>query len=87
MATRIRLRRVGRKKLPLFRIVVADREAPRDGRFIEVLGTYNPKGQTAADKVQVDVDKARHWLSKGATATDTVHALLKHVGVLASPSA
>jgi small subunit ribosomal protein S16 len=52
MATRIRLRRVGRKKLPLYRIVVADQESPRDGRFIEVIGTYNPKGQTAADKVQ-----------------------------------
>jgi small subunit ribosomal protein S16 len=84
MATRIRLRRVGRKKLPLYRIVVADREAARDGRFIEVLGTYNPKGQTTADKVQVDAEKARHWLSKGATPSDTVHALLKQAGVLAS---
>ena len=87
MATRIRLRRVGRKKLPLYRIVVADREAARDGRFIEVLGTYNPKGQTTADKVQVDAEKARHWLSKGATPSDTVHALLKQAGVLVSPSA
>jgi small subunit ribosomal protein S16 len=87
MATRIRLRRVGRKKLPLYRIVVADREAARDGRFIEVLGTYNPKGQTTADKVRVDVEKARYWLSKGATPSDTVHALLKHAGVLVSPSA
>ena len=51
MATRIRLRRVGRKKLPLYRIVVADQESPRDGRFIEIIGTYNPKGETAADKV------------------------------------
>jgi small subunit ribosomal protein S16 len=87
MATRIRLRRVGRKKLPLYRIVVADREAARDGRFIEVLGTYDPKGQTTADKVRVDVEKARYWLSKGATPSDTVQALLKHAGVLASPSA
>ena len=87
MATRIRLRRVGREKLPLYRIVVADREAARDGRFIEVLGTYNPKGQTTADKVQVDAAKARHWLSKGATPSDTVHALLQQAGVLASPSA
>ena len=53
MATRIRLRRVGRKNLPLYRIVVADQESPRDGRFIEVIGTYNPKGQTSADKIQV----------------------------------
>ena len=57
MATRIRLRRVGRKKLPLYRIVVADQESPRDGRFIEIIGTYNPKGETAADKIQVDGEK------------------------------
>ena len=61
MATRIRLRRVGRKKIPLYRIVVADGEAPRDGRFIEVIGTYDPKGKTSADKVKVDADKARQY--------------------------
>jgi small subunit ribosomal protein S16 len=49
MATRIRLRRVGRKKIPLYRIVVADQESPRDGRFIEIIGTYNPTGATVAD--------------------------------------
>jgi small subunit ribosomal protein S16 len=87
MATRIRLRRVGRKKLPLYRIVVADKESPRDGRFIEVLGTYDPKGATAADKVRLDAEKARQWLAKGATASDTVHALLKQAGVIATPSA
>jgi small subunit ribosomal protein S16 len=87
MATRIRLRRIGRKKLPLYRIVVADKESPRDGRFIEVLGTYDPKGATAADKVRVDAEKARQWLAKGATATDTVHSLLKQAGVIATPSA
>ena len=81
MATRIRLRRVGRKKLPLFRIVVADGEAPRDGRFIEIIGTYNPKGETAADKVQVDAEKARQWIAKGATPSDTVQSLLKQAGV------
>src|SRR5215217_3513156 len=85
MATRIRLRRIGRKKLPLFRIVVADGEAPRDGRFIEIIGTYNPKGQTAADKVQVDADKARQWIAKGATPSDTVQSLLKQAGVFSSP--
>nr|MBA3760703.1 30S ribosomal protein S16 [Gemmatimonadales bacterium] len=53
MATRIRLRRIGRRKLPLYRIVIADQEAPRDGRFIEIIGTYNPKGETIANKVQV----------------------------------
>jgi small subunit ribosomal protein S16 len=86
MATRIRLRRVGRKKLPLYRIVVAERTASRDGRFLEVLGTYNPKGQTAADKVQVNIEKARDWLAKGATASETVEALLKTAGVI-SPAA
>jgi small subunit ribosomal protein S16 len=86
MATRIRLRRVGRKKLPLYRIVVAESTSPRDGRFIEVLGTYNPKGQTAADKVQVDAEKARQWIANGATPSETVESLLKQVGVLAAPT-
>ena len=81
MATRIRLRRVGRKKLPLYRIVVADQEAPRDGRFIEIIGTYNPKGTSAAEKVQVDADKARRWIQQGATPSDTVQSLLKQAGV------
>jgi small subunit ribosomal protein S16 len=85
MATRIRLRRVGRKKLPLFRIVVAHGEAPRDGRFIEILGTYNPKGQTPADKIQVDAEKARQWIAKGALPSDTVQSLLKQAGVFAGP--
>jgi small subunit ribosomal protein S16 len=84
MATRIRLRRVGRKKVPLYRIVVADGESPRDGRFIEILGTYDPKGKTAADKVQLDVDKAKTWIARGATPTDTVESILKHAGVLAA---
>ena len=83
MATRIRLRRVGRKKLPLYRIVVAEKTSPRDGRFIEVLGTYDPKGKTSADKVKVDIEKARDWLAKGATATDTVESLLEQAGVIA----
>jgi small subunit ribosomal protein S16 len=83
MATRIRLRRVGRKKIPLYRIVVADREAPRDGRFIEIIGTYNPKGATPAEKIQVDADKAREWIKHGATASDTVQSLLKQAGVFA----
>jgi small subunit ribosomal protein S16 len=87
MATRIRLRRVGRKKLPLYRIVVAERTASRDGRFLEILGTYNPKAETQAGKVQVDVEKARAWLSKGATATETVESLLKAAGVIPPTSA
>jgi small subunit ribosomal protein S16 len=81
MATRIRLRRVGRKKVPLYRIVIADQESPRDGRFIEVIGTYDPKGETIADKVQVDADKARLWISRGALPSDTVQSLLKQAGV------
>jgi small subunit ribosomal protein S16 len=81
MATRIRLRRVGRKKLPLYRIVVADQESPRDGRFIEIIGTYNPKGTTAAEKIQVDADKARQWIAQGATPSETVQSLLKQAGV------
>ena len=83
MATRIRLRRVGRKGVPLYRIVVADKESPRDGRFIEILGTYDPK-QEGAKKIVVDVEKAKSWLAKGATPTDTVEALLKSAGVIAA---
>jgi small subunit ribosomal protein S16 len=87
MATRIRLRRIGRKKLPLYRIVVADQEAPRDGRFIEILGTYNPKGKTVAEKVTVDAEKARQWISKGALPSETVQSLLKQAGVFQPASA
>ena len=82
MATRIRLRRVGRKGLPLYRIVVTDRTAPRDGRFIETLGNYNPKAEPA-NKIQVDADKVKSWIAKGATPTDTVKALLTKAGLLA----
>jgi len=81
MSTRIRLRKIGRKKVPLYRIVVTDRESPRDGRFIAILGTYDPK-QEGTKKVVVDVDRAKSWLAKGATPTDTVHALLKSAGVI-----
>ena len=81
MSTRIRLRKIGRKKLPLYRIVVADKESPRDGRFIEILGTYDPKLE-GAKKVVLDVEKAKSWLAKGATPTDTVEALLKSAGVI-----
>jgi small subunit ribosomal protein S16 len=82
MATRIRLRRVGRKKLPIYRIVVADKAAARDGAFIEVLGTYDPKAEDAK-QVTVDADKARAWLAKGATPSDTVQSILKRAGVTA----
>ena len=82
MATRIRLRRIGRKKLPLYRIVVADQTAPRDGRFIDILGTYDPKGKSFADKVQLDADKAKDWIARGATPSETVHSLLTRAGII-----
>ena len=83
MSTRIRLRRIGRKAIPLYRIVVTERTAPRDGRFIEILGTYDPRQKDADKKVTVDVDKAKQWLAKGATPTETVESLLKRAGVIA----
>ncbi len=86
MSTRIRLRRVGRKAIPLYRIVVSDRTSPRDGRFIEILGTYDPRQKDAGKKVTVDVDKAKHWLANGATPTQTVEALLKRAGVISAAS-
>ena len=79
MAVRIRLRREGRKKLPMYRIVIADKEAPRDGRFIEIIGSYRPKEEH--NLVTVDLDKARAWIAKGATPTETVAALLKKAGI------
>lgn len=83
MATRIRLRRVGRKGVPLYRIVVADKESPRDGRFVVTLGTYNPRAERNQDKMTVDADAAKAWLAKGATPTDTVRALLEKAGLIA----
>ncbi len=87
MATRIRLRRVGRKKLPLYRIVVAEKTAPRDGRFIEVIGSYSPKAKLESDQITVDAEKARAWLAKGATASETVHSLLRKAGLFKTPTA
>jgi small subunit ribosomal protein S16 len=83
MATRIRLRRVGRKGIPLYRIVIADRQAPRDGRFVATIGSYDPRAEKAADKVRIDAEVAKAWLAKGATPTDTVRAILQKAGVLA----
>ncbi len=79
MATRIRLRRVGRKGQPEYRIVVADGSSARDGRFVETLGHYNPRTEPAT--ISVDAEKARAWLAKGATPSDTVRSLLKKAGV------
>ena len=75
MAVRIRLTRMGRKKKPFYRIVVADSEAKRDGRFLEVVGTYDPMQKPAA--VTVKQDRVADWLARGAKPTDTVRSLLK----------
>lgn len=80
MAVKIRLRRMGAKKAPFYRVVVADSRFPRDGRFIEELGYYNPN--TDPVEVKLDGDKAKDWIAKGAQPTDTVKALLKKNGVL-----
>ncbi|MBO4341836.1 MAG: 30S ribosomal protein S16 [Clostridia bacterium] len=80
MAVKIRLRRMGAKKSPFYRIVVADSRYPRDGRFIEEIGTYNPL--KSPSEIKVDADKAKQWLSNGAQPTDTVKALLKKEGIL-----
>jgi len=77
---KIRLRRMGAKKAPFYRIVVADSRYPRDGRFIEELGTYNPV--TTPAEIKVDVDRAQAWMKTGAQPTETVRALLKKAGAL-----
>lgn len=80
MAVKIRLRRMGAKKAPFYRVVVADSRYPRDGRFIEEIGFYDPNKDPA--QVQIDAEKAKKWISNGAQPTDTVKALLKKNGVL-----
>ena len=77
---KIRLRRMGAKKAPYYRIVVADSRSPRDGRCIEEIGTYNPL--LTSENITVDVEKAQKWIKNGAQPTDTVRALLKKAGVL-----
>ena len=80
MAVKIRLRRMGAKKNPFYRVVVADSRFPRDGRFIEEIGTYDP-GKDPAE-VKIDAEKAKKWIANGAQPTDTVRALLKKSGAL-----
>lgn len=80
MSVKIRLKRMGAKKKPFYRIVVADSRSPRDGRFIEELGYFDPLKDPA--EVKVDEEKAKKWLSTGAQPTDTVKALLKKNGVI-----
>ena len=80
MAVKIRLRRMGAKKAPFYRIVVADSRYPRDGRFIEEIGYYNPLTEPA--ELKIDTEKAKKWISNGAQATDTVKSLLKKNNIL-----
>jgi small subunit ribosomal protein S16 len=80
MPVRIRLRRIGRKKNPVYRIVVADSKSPRDGRFIEIIGQYAPR--LSEGGLNVDTERANHWLNVGAQPSDTVRSLLRRVGVL-----
>ena len=75
---KIRLRRMGAKKAPYYRIVVADSRSPRDGRCIEELGTYDPSAE-GASKLSVDLERVKYWVSNGAQPTDTVRGLLKKV--------
>ena len=80
MAVKIRLRRMGAKKAPFYRVVVADSRYPRDGRFIEEIGIYDPTKEPTV--VKIDADKAKAWIANGAQPTDTVRSLLKANGVL-----
>ncbi len=80
MAVKIRLKRMGAKKTPFYRVVVADSRSPRDGRFIEEIGYYNPVSNPV--QIKIDNDKAKSWLEKGAQPSDTVRSLLKKSGVI-----
>ena len=80
MAVKIRLRRMGAKKAPFYRVVVADSRYPRDGRFIEEIGTYDPLKDPA--EVKIDAEKALQWIKNGAQPTDTVKVLFKKTGIL-----
>lgn len=80
MAVKIRLRRMGAKKAPFYRVVVADSRSPRDGRFIEEIGTYNPLMDPPV--INVDAEAAKKWIANGAQPTDTVRSILKKSGVI-----
>ena len=80
MAVKIRLRRMGAKKAPFYRVVVADSRYPRDGRFIEEIGTYNPLMDHPA--INIDVEAAKKWIANGAQPTDTAKSILKKSGVI-----
>ena len=80
MAVKIRLRRMGAKKAPFYRVVVADSRYPRDGRFIEEIGYYNPMREPA--EIKIDAEKAQKWIANGAQPTDTVKVLLKKCDIV-----
>lgn len=80
MAVKMRLRRMGAKRAPFYRVVVADSRYPRDGRFIEEIGYYNPMKDPA--EIKIDAEKAEKWLNNGAQPTDTVKVILKKSGVI-----
>ena len=80
MAVKIRLRRMGKKKAPFYRIIVADSRSPRDGRFIEEVGYYNPMTNPA--EIKVDAEKAQKWLDNGAQPTETVKSILTKSGII-----
>jgi small subunit ribosomal protein S16 len=81
MALKIRLARAGSKKRPYYHIVVADSRSPRDGRFIEAIGSWNPLLPRDGDRVQIDADRVRHWLGNGALPTDRVLRFLDQAGI------
>lgn len=80
MAVKLRLKRMGAKKAPYYRVVVADSRSPRDGRFIESVGTYNPL--TTPAEIKIDEEKAMKWLNNGAIPTDTVKNLFSKAGIM-----
>ena len=80
MAVKIRLRRMGMKKAPFYRVIVADSRSPRDGRFIEEIGYYNPLTEPA--DIKIDAEKAKKWIANGAQPTETVKSLLKKSGIV-----
>ena len=80
MAVKMRLRRIGAKKAPFYRVIVADSRSPRDGRFIEEIGYYTPL--TAPAEIKIDAEKAKKWIANGAQPTETVKALLKKSGIV-----
>ncbi len=85
MAVKIRMKRVGAKNAPVFRIVVADGRSPRDGKFIEELGTYQPLKK--GDNVKMDLERAKYWLSKGAQPSETVASFIKKANKAAAAAA